>query len=54
MAEKLKKQFGIRLGEKQAKLLKEIADAEERSIGFIIRRGIDEEIKKRTTNTGKT
>ena len=53
MVNKLKKQFGIRLGDEQIKNLEEIADEEKRSVGFIIRRFIDEGIKKRKTNTKK-
>jgi hypothetical protein len=53
MAKGLKKQFGLRLGDEQVKTLEEIANAEERSIAAVIRRFIDEGIKKRTANTGK-
>ena len=49
----LKKQFGIRLGNEQIKNLEEIADAEDRSIGDIIRRFIDEGIEKRKADAGK-
>ncbi len=49
----LKKQFGIRLGNEQIKNLEEIADAEDRSIGAIIRRFIDEGIEKRKADAGK-
>ena len=53
MVKKLKRQFGIRLGEEQVKKLKEIAGAEERSVGAIIRRFIDEGIEKKKIDSGK-
>lgn len=47
MVKKLKKQFGIRLGDEQVRKLKEIAGTEERSVAAVIRRFIDDGIKKK-------
>ena len=41
MVNKLKKQFGLRLGDEQIKSLKKIADKENRSVGAIIRIAIE-------------
>ena len=43
--DKLKKQFGIRLGDEQIKNLKKIADKEKRSVGAIIRIAIEKYLK---------
>jgi len=46
----MKKTLTIRLGEDQIKTLKEIATADDRSVSAIIRRMINECIKKENTN----
>ena len=43
----MKKTFAVRLPNKQLTTLKEIANAEERSVSAIIRRMIDDGIKKK-------
>lgn len=46
----MKKTFAIRLPDKQLKSLKEIANAEDRSVSAVIRRMIDECLKKTKIN----
>jgi len=49
----MKKTFAVRLPDEQLKALKEIAEREDRSVSAVIRRMIDEKLKKRKINTGK-
>ena len=46
----MKKTLAIRLSDEQLKYLKEIAAEEERSLSSIIRKMIDEKVKKRKLN----
>ena len=46
----MKKTFAVRLSDEQLKNLKEIAITEDRSVSAIIRRMIDESLKRRKTN----
>lgn len=49
----MKKTFAVRLSDEQLKLLKEIAITEDRSVSAIIRRMIDESLKKRNIDPKK-
>lgn len=50
----MKKTFAVRLSDEQLKNLKEIAITEERSVSAIIRRMIDESLKKRNNKQQTT
>jgi predicted transcriptional regulator len=50
----MKKTFAVRLSDEQVRILKEIAITEDRSVSAIIRRMIDEGIKKTKTNTERS
>lgn len=47
----MKKTFAVRLPDEQLRVLKEIAEHEDRSVSAIIRRMIDAEIKRKKLDT---
>ena len=50
----MKQTLTIRVGREQLKQLREIANAEDRSVSAVIRRFIENGVKKRKTDTKKT